>query len=409
MDIRLIKNFEFGQCMPIEEDLILQITDDNYQLNGFTGKKIFIADVVNNNRQEVLPGLKKYDIACITDVSSNKDVIYLTTALRLNESDVKITLLKYFISSGKYIEIYQFDENLEKLETSKRIKFFIFDDNYIFVQKETMKHTSGTEFILNPAHGCEPSYHGLVDIENFMYCIEDGNKIEVCDEVIANSGIDSLITLDGNMCAVKIGYSVLEGTLYDFVEPDLLPAETIGIVNIKQFISDLVLKKEQIYIEALDTGSANRTFPYMKIREGNLVFSRVDVPNHKEEVVIYDYVTKVTKIRVNNNLVRVSDLWHTYIINDTPYLLSEYESHTELINLNTQKKEYEFSADIRVKFIKNDIIVIERHVDKGLLKKESDHIAAYRYPDMEEAIFKEKAKYVGCIVTPLENLLIFSN
>ncbi len=409
MDIRLIRNFESGQCMPIEEDLILQITDDNYQLNGFTGKKIFIADVVNNNKQEVMPGFRKYDLACITDVSGNKDAIYFTTALRQNETDIKVTLIKYLISNGESIEVYSFHENLNDLETKCCIKLYILDENYIFVQKERFQMAEQAEMGQDCEQGCADTLHGLAKIENFLYCVEELNQIPICDPVIANSGIDRIITLDGNICAVKLGYSVLRENANDSWTESQLPTELIGIVNIKQFISDLVLKKEQVFIETLDTGSENRTFPYMKVREGSLVYSRVDVLNHKEEVVIYDYETKITKVRVNNNLVQVSDLWHTYLINDTPYLLSEYEDHTDLINLNTQKTEYVFPSDVRVKFIKNDIIVVEKHVDKGLLKKESDYIMAYRYPDMEETILKEKARCVGCVTTPQENLLIFSN
>ena len=177
----------------------------------------------------------------------------------------------------------------------------------------------------------------------------------------------------------------------------------------KQFISELVLKKEQVFIEKLDHGSANRTFPYMKYREGNIVYSRVDIKNHKEEVVIYEYNSKVKKIRVNNNLVRISDLWHTYIINDSPYLLSEKKESTELINLNTQKVEWKLGSEYLIKFIKSDIIIVEQHVKKGIFSKESYNIVAYKFPELHKAIFREKAKFVGCLITEEDNLLIFSS
>ena len=409
MNIRLISKFENGKCIPIEEDLILQEIDDNYQLNSFTGKKLYIVDVVNNTRQEILPEVEKYDVVSINNSQSNKDYIFFTTASKVDEDYINISLIQYGISDGSEKIVFSFKENIVELETIKTVKLFILDESYIFVQKESQLETHKPLPIDLIENDYLNTYTGILEIENYLYCVEDETIIEICDETIGKYGIDKILPIDGNICAIKVGYSILEENLHASVDIEELPKEIIGIINAKQFISDLVLKKEQVFIEKLDQGSENRTFPYMKYREGNIVFSRVDIKNHKEEVVIYEYNSKVTKIRVNNNLVRISDLWHTYIINDSPYLLSEKNDSTELINLNTQKVEWKLGNEYIIKFIKSDIIIVEQHVKKGIFRKESYNIVAYKYPEIHKVIFREKAKFVGCLITEQDDLLIFSS
>jgi len=409
VNIRLISKFENGKCIPIEEDLILQEIDDNYQLNSFTGKKLYIVDVVNNTRQEILPEVEKYDVVSINNSQSNRDYIFFTTASKVDEDYINISLIQYGISDGSEKIVFSFKENIVELETIKTVKLFILDESYIFVQKESQLETHKPLPIDLIENDYLNTYTGILEIENYLYCVEDETIIEICDETIGKYGIDKILPIDGNICAIKVGYSILEENLHASVDIEELPKEIIGIINAKQFISDLVLKKEQVFIEKLDQGSENRTFPYMKYREGNIVFSRVDIKNHKEEVVIYEYNSKVTKIRVNNNLVRISDLWHTYIINDSPYLLSEKNDSTELINLNTQKVEWKLGNEYIIKFIKSDIIIVEQHVKKGIFRKESYNIVAYKYPEIHKVIFREKAKFVGCLITEQDDLLIFSS
>lgn len=409
MDIRLIRKFENGRCKPIEEDLILQETDDDYQLDSFTGKKLYLVDVASNTRQEILPGVEKYHIVRIYDAAGDKDHVYFTTAKKTEGSTVMISLIRYSISENTDTVVYSFEDDIVEIETTKTIKLFILDPNYIFVQKETQKESQKPMPIAIINNEYLRNYNGILTIENYLYSVEDEHIIEICDEKISRYGIDKIVTIEGNICAIKVGYSILEDRLHDPKENVDMPAEIIGIINVKQFISDLVLRKEQVYIEVLDEGNPNRTFPYMKLKEGNIVFSRVDIKNHREEVVIYEYNSKVTKVRVNNNLTKLSDLWHTHIINDTPYLLSVTEKSTELINLNIQKPEWKLDSNYKVKFIKNDIIILEKHVKKGLFRKESNYILAYKYPNVHKEIFREKAKFIGCLITEEDNLLIFAN
>ena len=53
MDIKLMKNSEKGIFFPVNDRLLMQITDDNCQYQGLQGKKYFILNAATNEKAEV--------------------------------------------------------------------------------------------------------------------------------------------------------------------------------------------------------------------------------------------------------------------------------------------------------------------------------------------------------------------
>ena len=51
MDIKLVKNFEEGNYIPVNEQLLLQVVDANYRLGRFPGQKIFMLNPLTNERK----------------------------------------------------------------------------------------------------------------------------------------------------------------------------------------------------------------------------------------------------------------------------------------------------------------------------------------------------------------------
>jgi hypothetical protein len=97
------------------------------------------------------------------------------------------------------------------------------------------------------------------------------------------------------------------------------------------------------------------------------------------------------------------------MINDTPYIIKNTDKSTRLINLNTQRPEIRFSGDVRIKFIRKDFIVVQRHIKKMFfMRKENYNIEVFRYPDMHHPIFTTRAKYKDCIAF-YDDLLIFTS
>lgn len=401
MDIKLIKNFEEGIYVPVNKGLLIQMIDDNYQLNQFNGKKIFMFNPVTNERFEVLPEVKKYNMAEISYASSEREYFLFTSANRISDTQIRVMYYWYTLNDGQTRLIYTQDIDLDKLGRSIELKVMVLNENYCIFETVTYKKdVTGADAIISKG----PAEYKLV-----MTDISSENNQVLENSIIAKSGIDKILPLDGNMCVIKIGSSLIEEKLYDDASIGSNQKEMIGIINVKQFISDIALNLDNIYMEVLDEGTQDITFPYIRQSDQHVVYSKVDVEKKIEEIIIYDTENKVKKVRLNSNISRVSDLSRTYIINDVPYVIRNTDKTTRLVNLNTQKTELKLNSDLRIKYIYNDMIVVQKHVKKMFfMRKENNYIEVFRFPDMHHPVFKTRAKYKDCLVH-YDDLLIFTN
>ncbi len=392
MDIKLIRNFNGDKCIPVEDSLMLMISDAEHRIGSYTGKKYVLVDVDSNSKQEIMPEVDKYSIYEFTDVTCSHDYVYFTTAVRNSSDGIVVSIIRYSIAEADGEVIHTENYYLSELYR-KKVKVIIADKGYLLIQtQDVVSSKSDTEYLK------------MNDI--YLYNIADQTRAEISVPLLAQSGIDCVIPVDGNICAIKIGTSNLEYKLYGMHDELCREREAIGMVNFRQLLSDLVLRKEQVVIDILDENSENTTFPHMKLMEGCIIYSKVDLTAQKEEIFAYDYANNVTKVRVNDN-VRISDAWRTYLINDTMYYLQVDERCTKLINLNTQKCEWKLGSDYKVKYIKNDIVVVAKHVGRKLFFKEKNYIFVYRFPDIQNYVLRERAVCAGCAVTDDDNLLIF--
>lgn len=401
MNIKLVRNIEEGIYSPINEQLFLQTVDGDYHLDSYNGKKVYILNQVTNERFEILPHIKKYTMADISYGTLEHDYCVFTSAERVGEDRVKITFYMYYITDGSSRIIKMMEVPLAELAENMDIKVFMLDENFCIFETVRYNDQGDRKDVLIT--------RGLGEHELMLHSIDNDEDMLLTDSTIAVSGIDKVIPMHGNVCAIKIGCSLLEEKMYDDISFDNKFEEIIGIINVKQFISDIRLNQDNIYIDELDRGNENTTIPYMMKYGNEIVYSKVDVNKKLEEVVIYDYENKIKKVRLNSNITRVSDLTHTYVLNDMPCIIKNSEDVTEVINLNTQKQELELGNDVKIKFIIGDLIVTEKHAGKKLFsRKENCYIEVFKYPDMELPIFSTKAKCESCIEYK-DNLFIFTN
>lgn len=372
MDIKLIRNFEEGRYCSVSKELLLQMIDDNYRLGRFNGKKIFMFNPVTNERFEVMPEVSKYDLSKIRFGVNEHDYIMFTSARLLNEREVEILFYWYISSEDRASIVHTQTVELEKLGTEICLKTFVLDENYCLF---------------------ETIYSGSCGIqyELILHDIKNDKDLRIENPMLVQYGIDKIIPLGGNQCAIKIGSS------------------KIGVINVKQFVSEIVLGLDNIYIDILDEEKEPVILPYMRKYDTCLVYSKMDLSSKSEEVIIYDYENKVKKVRFNSSMVNGSDLNNTYIINGVPFMLKVTDKSTRLVNLNTQKTDIRLSADVRVRYVRGDLIVTQRHVKKvSFMRKENYYIEVFRFPDMHHAVFKTRGKYEGCVVH-FDDLLIFTN
>lgn len=381
MDIKLIKNTENGIFYPISDKLLMQITEDNYQYQGLQGKKYFVLNVFTNEKVEISPQIKKYNFCKIKYVCMEKNYIYFTSLESVTENKSLLTVYRFMFNDNDSQQVYSMEIDNADIMNNVRYYIFVVDSNFFFVEK------------LDQAGR-------LIDI--FLHDISSEADNDMSDAVVKQMGIYKMISAGGNNCIIKFG-------------PDkLIPGnnhlgEKIVFLNAKQFVSEILFNGQMLTMEELDTSDDDTTFPYIKSVGNKVIYSKYNLKNKSEEIVIYDVATKVKQIRLNNNVERAMDLSYTYIINDTPYIVKKEDKNTFFINLNNQKTEYRLHQDMRFRFMMNDIVVVTRMRHRiPFIKKPSQYIEAYRISDMHHPVFSTKAEYNSCVESG-EDLIVFTN
>ena len=116
MDIKLIRNTEDAVFKPINNGLVLQMVDDNYKFLDFIGKKLYILNSITNERYEISPEIKKYNIASIIYAHNTHDYVFYVSAEQSTDIHLMITRVHLCIDmrlmnlrkSDKFIYIYMY-------------------------------------------------------------------------------------------------------------------------------------------------------------------------------------------------------------------------------------------------------------------------------------------------------------
>ena len=372
MDIKLVKNFEEGMYIPVNREILLQIIDDNRRLEQFNGKHIFLFNPANNERFEILPEVPKFNVTKIYYGSEERDYFVFTSAKMINEHEIQITFYWYQISLQETFIIHTQIVPTDRLREPDYLKVLVLEKDFCVFET---KHGE---------YGNKDSYSFLLkDVKN-------NKELEFQNEELGRFGIDKIVPLSGNLCGIKIGN------------------KTIGVINVNQFVSDMVIGLEKItYIDILDNASDTMQLAHMRKYNNTLLYTKRDVSADSEEVVIYDYDNKVKRVRLNSRISEAADFKNICVISGVPYNFLESDKGTRIINLNTQKTEYKLPADVCVEYVQDDIIVTSEHVKKmSIFRKENDFVEVFRFPDMHHAIYKTRDKFKGCI-KHFDDLLIF--
>lgn len=372
MDIKLVKNFEEGMYIPVNREILLQIIDDNRRLEQFNGKHIFLFNPANNERFEILPEVPKFNVTKIYYGSEERDYFVFTSAKMVNEHETQITFYWYQISLQETFIIHTQIVPTDRLREPDYLKVLVLAQDFCVFETK------------NGEYGKKDSYSFLLkDVKN-------NKELEFKNEELGHFGIDKIVPLSGNLCGIKIGN------------------KTIGVINVNQFVSDMVIGLEKItYTDILDNASDTMQLAHMRKYNNTLLYTKRDVSADSEEVVIYDYDNKVKRVRLNSRISEAADFKNICVISGVPYNFLESDKGTRIINLNTQKTEYKLPADVCVEYVQDDIIVTSEHVKKmSIFRKENDFVEVFRFPDMHHAIYKTRDKFKGCI-KHFDDLLIF--
>lgn len=318
MDIKLMKNSEEGIFFPINDRLLMQITDDNYQYQGLHGKKYFILNAATNEKYEVASQVKKYHFCKVRYACLERNYMFFTSLESVTESRTLLTVYRFMFDTNENEAVFSME--IDNTDISRKLRYYIFvmDSNYFFVEK---LDTNGK----------------LIDI--FLHDINSESDNNLSDTFVKDLGIYKVLPTGGNNCVIKFGADRL-------ISDDSHNDEKIALFNAKQFVSEISFNGQMITMEELDASDKDTTFPYIKASAGKIIYSKYNFQSQSEEIVIYDAITKVKQVRFNNNVEHAMDLSFTYIINDTPYILKNEDKSTCFVNLNTQKPEYRLHSDM---------------------------------------------------------------
>lgn len=394
MDIRIIKNTEDVEYYPIKDDLVLLIGDKERKFENIQSKSYTIFRVNSNKKEELVPLIHKYKIWDIIDVWTNLDYLYFSECNFLKNGKVEIIIYRYHIETEQCVQIYAIEEESSIYPTQKRVKLFVLDENYLLIQHEYLKTNSAN------------TYQGFFDFELLLYNIKEKITNQVTDEALSIGGIEKMIPISKNICAIKTGFNLLKDNRFSLIDKSEAVVENIGFINVKQLISDILLKQENVFIDIVDQAYFSKTFCNIKMMDDYLIYSSVIPEENKEEIVFYKYSTKEIKIGVNHGINTIDDLSNPVVLGGNPYIILKNENRTDFYNLIKESTDLFFEEDTVIKDVSNDMIMTEKKIPGKLLKKPQSFIDVYQYPK-KNLLIHENSPYEKCISMDSDSLYVF--
>ena len=395
MDVRIINNSIAKKYQTINKNLVLLTVDDTNQIGTFKGKKYYIYNINKNEKYEILEEYRKYEILTVVDCMYESKYLYFTICKTIENSKQSIEIVRYDYVNNVSEVIYGFNDDIVLYDSDKKTKIFILDENYLIIQHE---------YLIENRAG---NYHGYFDFELSFYSIENKESYIINEENFTNNGIENIYALAPNICAIKIGYDLFVDHRYNLLDADECSAETIALINVKQLISELLLKKQKVYMNVIDNCNHDKTFPYFKKIDDYLVYSKYNYIEKVEEVYFYNYMTKERIKCSNKETYRSNDLLTPLIAFNKPYVLRVTEENYEFVGIEKNKVQFKLPKTYKIRNICNGIIITEVVKKSFITGKNKNYIEVFQNFN-QDPIIKEAANYVSSIANSKDSLYIFT-
>lgn len=389
MNIKVLKNFNMSFCSPVSKRLVMAVSEHNdYLFRGLKNQSLFIINPETSEKAEIAPEIPKYLIENISYASNDRDYVVFPTAQTGADDVLNITLYLYRLNDGTLKQLHSFVANAQDLEKNVFMKVFVLDDENILIQFKTISEDS-----------IRPSYR------LFLFNARNGSVKDIKIRELVENGINAIFPIADNKCVIKSGEAYLPEREYR-MKPADLDREIIFIIPVNQFISELTVDIDNGFSEILEESKDNTTLPYIKVTGSKVIYAVYYVADGKEEIIIYDTGTGQKTIRINSRLKNINDLWHTFVVDGTPYLVTgSGGAGARVTDLNTQKTFVRLENGDDIPFVYDDLVVMTGKKKK--LFREIDYVSVYRFPDIyKDQIAEIKGVYSGCLVNG-EDLIIF--
>lgn len=388
MDIKVLKNFDVNRAEIVNKKLVLSVSDiPEKSLGRFSAQALTLINPDTNEVVVVAPELDKYFSEHVIYASDNRDYVVFPT-LHADGSNTVITWYIYKCYEGNVRQLHSMKFNLSEAESSEFLRLFVLDEFHMLIQK------------------CKVTDEGRI-ISLKMYNSDSGVVSDVTIPRLVDTGITGMAPLSDGMCVLKFGQSFMPAKPFGYKPPGF-NNEIIGIVPVNKLISELSIDMDNRFVEIIEESKELTTLPYMKVADSLIIYAVYYPSEEKEDIIIYDTESGNKKVRINSRLSSINDLWHTFIINDNPYLISgSGGGSARITDLNTQKVIAKLSNGDDIPAVCGNYVVLTRKKKK--LLKETDYVEVYEFPKLlKEAAFSVKSSFEFCLVKD-DTMILFIN
>ena len=224
-------------------------------------------------------------------------------------------------------------------------------------------------------------------------CIRD--RIIIQDENLVKNGIEFILPYNEKSCIMKTGYSLFQNARHENLTKEEAAVESLFVLNIQQFISDLQLDQPNLIMNAVDQSYYDTTMIHAKIIENFLIYSKFNYEDNDENIIFYDIDTKEIYTCINKTTGGEYLLKNATVIEDTPYMIMKKSTGTQFFNLISNAIDATYGEEFDVRFVNNNT-VISTSVEKPLFGKEYPVVCVHKFPH-KEVILQERGEYIGSV------------
>lgn len=391
MKIRIIKNSKNIGNKLLFNNTVLRIDKEPSGVPNINKCRYYLYNIELNKEEEILKNIDKYDLFDIRVVLDTDEYIYFLNIDDIKEKTPNFNIYKYDLVKDDCSLVYSFEAKLEHYLSYMRTKVFVVNKDFLIIQNESLRANLTEEF------------EDYFDYELSLYSVPEKKLYKVIDENLCNNGIDDIISLEDNVCAIKTGFSLLEDERYNKLSKEEVSVEGVSIVNILQLVSDMMIMKQTIVLDSIEQAYYDATIPYIEKNGNFLIFSKVNFERREEEISFYDYVKKEAKKCINTNITSKSDLGNHMVINDDPYIMHNKSTGIEFYNIEKNKVDIKFNEDIKIEAVKNNFVIVSQK--KKTLFGMKKYIMVYKFPLMN-AVHREKGVFKGCLAGGNDEIFI---
>lgn len=396
MEIKILKNASNFDGIHLRDGIFLQKEFSESEFDEIKQVHYYLNDIYTGERTEILPNIEKYDVGRIISACPANDYLYFVNIFINEENIGNISIIRYNYENMTTESLYSFEDNIEEYSKIKRLKLFILNDLYIFMQKEQL------------IYNIKKTYTDFLKFDLKLLNLKDNMVYDITDENLCNNGLSDVIYISENQYIVKTGFSLLKDNRYNEFEKEEVSLETVGYINIGQILSDFVIDHNKINIQAIDQAYYTKTIHYIKKEDNFLIYSVIDNELKEEEIKFYNLETEEVFNCINKDVIRESDIANSLIMNGMPYIYIIKDDDISFLNITSGKIDVKFDEGLTLNKIFYNSIIMSGISKKTLFSGNKPYFEVYSFPG-KELLCHETGEYVDSFMTDDECIYININ